>query len=389
MASGATGRRQRVVPARALTRAARSRSTIAGIQRARLLAAAAQALEQHGYTRITVASVASRAAVSRGTFYQLFASIDDCIAGVIERIVHGLGELPWPERVRTGLASILEFFDREPLLARICLIHSERAGGPVLEYREQTIARLVAALDAGRLETAPDALISPVTAEGLVGAALRVVYARVLREDRAPLRGLLGPLVAMIVRPYLGESAVRREQTRSASIVRPSKPPNSQGPLVNIPPAGVETRVTRRTVQALEAVARDRGASNRMVADFAEISESQVSRLLARLARGGLIVNLADGSGRGPTNAWHITESGVRILRVGGRDEPLTPSNGRAEPATLRPARPITRELSLYERQAWSQLESAERALLQLRRALSHVGDPGMHNGHHHRAHDG
>ena len=60
-----------------------------------------------------------------------------------------------------------------------------------------------------------------VTAEGLVGGALGVVYARLRGGDRGPLTGLLDELMGMIVLQYLGPRAARREQRRPAPVVRP------------------------------------------------------------------------------------------------------------------------------------------------------------------------
>jgi hypothetical protein len=42
------------------------------------------------------------------------------------------------------------------------------------------------------------------TAEGVVGAAFGVIYARLIEGSEQPLIGLLGPLMAMIVLPYRG-----------------------------------------------------------------------------------------------------------------------------------------------------------------------------------------
>src|SRR6202044_546788 len=56
------------------------------IQRARILAAAVDTLEESGYEEMTVAAVTRRARVSRKTFYAVFANRDGCFAAVIEAI---------------------------------------------------------------------------------------------------------------------------------------------------------------------------------------------------------------------------------------------------------------------------------------------------------------
>src|ERR1700689_1783272 len=111
------------------------RAQIGEIQRARLLSAAVGAIDELGYPSTTVAHITARAGVSRRTFYDLFENCEECLLMVLEDILGeiageladaGLGGLPWRERVRSGLWRILCFFDREPALARICVVQSAR-----------------------------------------------------------------------------------------------------------------------------------------------------------------------------------------------------------------------------------------------------------------------
>ena len=57
---------------------------------------------------------------------------------------------------------------------------------------------------------------TPLTAEGVVGAAFSIVYARLLRQATAgPLTGVvLGELMGMIVLPYRGAAAARTRSWR-------------------------------------------------------------------------------------------------------------------------------------------------------------------------------
>ena len=78
------------------------------------------------------------------------------------------------------------------------------------------LARLAAVVDEGRSEGARGEGLTPLTAEGVVGAAFAIVYSRLSRREGEPLTGLLGELMAMIVLPYLGPAAARRERSRPA-----------------------------------------------------------------------------------------------------------------------------------------------------------------------------
>jgi DNA-binding MarR family transcriptional regulator len=173
------------------------------------------------------------------------------------------------------------------------------------------------------------------TAEGVVGGVLAVVHARLLQDGRRvggqrtplPLTGLLNPLMSMIVLPYLGTSVARRELARpvppsprhakpAAAITgSPSQQSSAQGP--RGPLNGLPMRLTYRTLRVLAVIAANPGISNRQVADHAEVhDQGQMSKLLARLLRLGLIINTAPAQSDKPTgaaNAWTLTPRGHEV----------------------------------------------------------------------------
>ncbi len=296
------------------------------MQRSRLLAATVRTVDELGYAHATVANITLRARVSRRTFYELFANREECVAAVLEDAARrmaaeieraGLEGRPWRERVRGGLWAILSFLDREPVLARVCVVQALRGSHGVLERRDEILQDLAAVLDEGRAEgtrTCP-----PLTAEGLVGAAFGIVYARLLRGEREPLTGLLGELMGMIVLPYLGPAAARREQVLPvpASTCGSAARAGMAARAEHDPLDGVPMRLTYRTARVLEDVAEHPGVSNRMVAELAGIvDQGQVSKLLARLERLGLLANTGAGHARGERNAWRLTERGAQVTQA-------------------------------------------------------------------------
>jgi AcrR family transcriptional regulator len=304
------------------------RGRIAELQRARLLAGAVLAAQELGWSATTVAHITARARVSRRTFYDLFEGREDCLLAVLGDIaerVEGeiraaeLSGLGWADRVRGGLLTILSFFDREPVLARVCVVQALQGGPRVLTWREGVLARLAQVVDEGCTQSARSQECTAVTAEGLVGAACSIVYARLLTDTRPePLVNLLGELMGLIVLPYQGPAAARRERHRSLSALPPSNGgmrEHAQGVL-----AGSEVlrevpmRLTYRTALVLDGVATNPGASNRMIADHAGITDQgQVSKLLSRLQRLGLVANTGRGQSKGEPNAWTLTPLGSRV----------------------------------------------------------------------------
>lgn len=315
------------------------RAQIAEIQRARLLAAAARVLDELGYTQATVAHITRRSRVSRRTFYELFGDREECFVAVLEDAaarVQGdlraanLEGLSWLERIRVGLRTILAFFDREPALARVCVVQSLRGGPTMLARREQLLAELAAAVDGGRAESARAAELPALTAQGLVGAAVGILYSRLLAGGRGSLCALQGELMAMIALPYLGASAARREQAREIAV--PASRGRRREPAGGDPLEGLAMRVTYRTARVLEGVAELPGASNRQVADFAGIHDpGQVSRLLARLEGLGLVTNGSPSQLKGEPNVWTLTPRGEQVTQsIRAHTATTPPAAGRA-----------------------------------------------------------
>jgi AcrR family transcriptional regulator len=333
MAPNASRRRTRSAPAVSVevsgSSAGAPHGQIEEIQRARLLGAAVAAIDELGYPSTTVAHITARAGVSRRTFYDLFDNCEECLLSVLEDILAqiseelaaaNLEELPWRERVRMGLWTILCFFDREPALARICVVQSARGSQEVLERREALLAGLAGVIDEGRGESARVEECAPLTAEGLVGASVSILYTRLLRHERKPLTDLLGELVAMIVAPYLGPAAARRERTRLAPArqapAQASTGVEARGVAAGSVLQGIPMRLTYRTVRVLGEIGAHPGASNRKVAERVGITDQgQVSKLLARLERLGLLENTGEGHTKGEPNAWSLTSTGRQVAQ--------------------------------------------------------------------------
>jgi AcrR family transcriptional regulator len=121
-------------------------------QRWRLLGAAAEVLVERGYARIRVADIAARAGVSRGTFYELFDDLPDCLLAAYEMAAECVCDLAasacgvegdWEARLSRALEEILRFLAGEPALAH--LLGTEVVAGvpAVAAARERLVGRLV------------------------------------------------------------------------------------------------------------------------------------------------------------------------------------------------------------------------------------------------------
>ncbi len=295
------------------------REQLGELQRARIIGATFEVTAQRGAGNVTVAHVVERSGVSRRTFYEHFSDREDCLLAAFE---HALAlaservvpvyeaEQGWRERIRAGLLALLAFCDEQPSVGRLLVCESPAGGPRVDERRRDAIALLTRIVDRGRGETKSDTL-SPLVAEGTVGGVLAVIQARLLESKRTPLLGLTNELMSMIVMPYLGASAARRE------LDRPVPAPagvQRDGALLSDPFKDTGMRLTYRTVRVLLAVSEHQRASNRTIGQTAGITDpGQISKLLGRLARLGLIENTGLGPGQGAPNAWTLTDKGRQI----------------------------------------------------------------------------
>jgi AcrR family transcriptional regulator/DNA-binding MarR family transcriptional regulator len=277
----------------------------------------AEVASERGAGNVTVAHVVARSGVSRRTFYELFEDREDCflatfdraIEQVVERVVPVYGQPgAWKERIRASLAALLEFMDDEPGAGRLVIIETLGAGPAALERRQRVLAELIMAVDGGRDESKRGDGPPSLTAEGTVGAVLSVVHTRMI-EQQAHLVELLNPLMAMIVLPYLGSVAARKELERSASSNGRKPKGRAANPLKNL-----EMRLTYRTVRVLMAIGSHPGVSNRRVGDESGIvDQGQISKLLARLDHLGLVENSGFGRAKGESNSWYLTTRGREI----------------------------------------------------------------------------
>jgi AcrR family transcriptional regulator/DNA-binding MarR family transcriptional regulator len=314
------------------------REQVVEIQRARMLAAMVEVCGERGVGNVTVAHVVARAGISRRTFYESFEDREDCFLATFDHALDRAAAVvvpayesrgAWRERIRAGLAALLGFLEDEPGLGALLVVDALGAGPRALERRAHVLDALIAAVAGGgaangRGKESP----TPLTAEGVVGAVFGVIHARLLErrtgaraangrsadgrsaDGAGALDGLLNPLMSLIVVPYLGASASRRELDRPLPELREPRLSRAN------PLRELDMRLTYRTVRVLLAIAERPGASNRRVGEDAEVQDQgQISKLLTRLHKLGLIENTGAGHAKGAPNEWMLTTKGRDVQR--------------------------------------------------------------------------
>jgi AcrR family transcriptional regulator len=290
-------------------------------QREQILAAAERLLEQAGPESLSAAEVSAAAGVERRVLLSIFPRPGQLQRALFDRVVSRLGEMMqrafagervWIEAVRAALVQLLGFLDGHPQIARFLFVSSLQGDPPMLKRRQEVLAILACALESDCPE-AKAQVASPFGAEAVLGGAASVLHGRLLEEPVPALNELMGPLMAVIVLPYLDASAAREEVSRSMPRA-PTRHREGGAGAEALIPAGM--RLTSRTAQVLQTLSRQPGISNSAIAQEVGIGDQgQTSRMLARLRRLKLVEDHPSPSARGTTKAWRLTAAGSRLLR--------------------------------------------------------------------------
>jgi AcrR family transcriptional regulator len=196
-----------------------SREFIAQHQRERLIVAIADALDEHGYDRTTVAAISGQAGVSKSDFYTHFVGKDECFFAAYDEAVERLrgdvlracaGREGWAEGVCDGLAAALGGLAAEPAQANLLLVEGLRAGPGVYGRFQGAVESFVPYLRDGA-PAGPVASRPPdATDEAVVGGIATLLGRRVLAGETDRLDRFFPELAEFALTPYLGVAEARR-----------------------------------------------------------------------------------------------------------------------------------------------------------------------------------
>jgi len=249
-----------------------------------ILEAVVEVVAEHGVTDASVELVLARTGASRRTFYACFEDLDECLVAVLDGALARAAPLiagafgdsvptyPWWEGMRAALAAMFVFFEAEPELARVCLVEVQAAGPRVRGHRER-IFEAFRALVVERIESEVSHA-SPLAAEGLLASVVGIVNARMLAGEQRPLVELLGPVMGIIVGPFMDEAGVEREIERGNELARELLAERGEE---GLPESGL-SRCSAGEVQAL-ALPLDPGSDEVSAED---VRAGVVARLRAR-----------------------------------------------------------------------------------------------------------
>ncbi len=282
-----------------------ARNTVVS-QRQRLLTAMGDVVVERGRGGATVELVCKRAGMSRRTFYELFTDVEQCFIGAVgqafARLLNAIDDSVaaagehWEERAVAAIVALLDTLERDPVMARLCLIEPLSGNRVALSLRNAAVHRVATVVTAGAVME--DEALRDVAARGAVGAVLQLAGDRLM--EGGSLRDLAGPVVYTTMAPFIGRRT-------AASYAERVPEPAPFEPVVRPQPAlghGLMTELTRMTLLHLE---QHPGSSNVDIARAVAVRhESQMSRHLHRLERAGVLRCRREGR----INVWQLTALG-------------------------------------------------------------------------------
>ena len=290
--------------------------------RARLVCAARELIGERPSGTVTIAHIVTRAGVSRRTFYELFADREECVLVALRAAVASAqaAVLPafyrhagWRERIRAGLSALLEHFDAHPAAAKLCLVEAICGDPATVAYRARVLRALTDAIDEGRLEARRGFAPPPLTAEGIVGAVVAILHARIVERTPGRLAQLERSLMSLIVLPYLGPQATREELAREhAPSSRTGAAERCDDDLDD-----ASIAVDEATLVVLRAIERNPGAQEKEIAVGANLHDRhRLTEALSRLQALDLIRDVNESADAAAGGVWYLNPRARRLLAM-------------------------------------------------------------------------
>jgi AcrR family transcriptional regulator len=308
--------------------AADRQSTADNLRRELILRVVAAVVAEHGVAGTSISLVTERAQISRRAFYQSFTGISDCLVAVIDQTLDDVISLAeqafeeadgWAQGTRHALAAVLTYFDRKLDVAHLCLVETAAADRSVREHRDRALGEFLTMVVAHLQGEVWHA--SPLAPQGMFASVIEIVRTRLLAPSPEPLIELLGPLMGIVVSPFMDAEQVNAEIERAEELVREIQSGGhvlarrlTSKPEIEVP-AMLSNPKALRARQCISFLVDHPGSSNGQIAAGAGIAhESQASKLLADLFAEGLLSKSSEGVGR--RNAWCLTRRGEIVAQL-------------------------------------------------------------------------
>jgi len=194
-------------------RHAPSAGALARSQRERILAGTAGVTMAKGYAATTVADIVARARVSRESFYEHFSNKQhafleaqqyptQCVLDACARAYFSVRA--WPERIWTGLKTLLHLIAANPAFSHLRLVECY-AAGPLAAHRAEEITRsFTFFLEEGYTHRPGASQLPRLCSAAIVGAIFALIQRHVAHEQIEDLPRRLPQIAYVAIAPFTG-----------------------------------------------------------------------------------------------------------------------------------------------------------------------------------------
>ncbi|HEX5927372.1 MAG TPA: TetR/AcrR family transcriptional regulator [Baekduia sp.] len=202
-------------------------------QRERILEAVLALSAEQGFEVTSARELATRAGLSRQTFYQHYATKEDAWSAAFDQAFLELFATAWHAgaaqrtaegKVTAAVTACLEQLIAEPAWARLLLVDAASAGATgsaAIDRAMVAFARLIAGA-AGKRE------LPAIVPLAMVGGIINLVGGWIVEDRTAELTDLTPALVEVLFVPLFGASAARTAVRRLAAAAGPGAPPDDE-----------------------------------------------------------------------------------------------------------------------------------------------------------------
>jgi AcrR family transcriptional regulator/DNA-binding transcriptional ArsR family regulator len=302
-----------------------SRTPQPKLQRTRLIASMTALSRERDWHGLSVDRICEHAGMSRRTFYEHFVDAEDCFASAIEDALERLWDAvaeqvdaagdDWAEQVAVAIVAFLAALELDRPRAWMAIMEPLYGNSRARAARQVVVDRFVALLAAGPVEDGGDRVPAN-TAAGTIGGLWELALQRVSGgEDAVGIDEAAGSAIFLALSPFIGRHEAMRhafgvQKPSELVAARRASTGDEGAPGLDAELTTTTLGLTELSAATLRHIAAHPGCRNVEIADeIGVVHESQMSRLLRRLADEGLIQSRREGR----SHAWGLTERGTAV----------------------------------------------------------------------------